>query len=90
MVAIVIPIHGDKNTDMNTELSKQHVEDRIFTIRGVQVMVDRDLAEMYGVSTGRLNEQVKRNLGKKWFAFSRMDKSSVENIMMTIKKAFSA
>ena len=34
---------------------------RIFTIRGVQVMLDRDLAELYGVQTSRLNEQVKRN-----------------------------
>ena len=32
---------------------------RIFTIRGVQVMLDRDLAELYGVPTKRLNEQVK-------------------------------
>ena len=34
---------------------------RIFTIRGVQVMLDRDLAELYGVATGALNRQVKRN-----------------------------
>ena len=35
---------------------------RILTIRGVQVMLDRDLAELYGVPTKRLNEQVKRNM----------------------------
>lgn len=34
----------------------------IFTIRGVQVMVDRDLADVYGVENKRLNEQVKRNI----------------------------
>ena len=34
---------------------------RIFTIRGVQVILDRDLAELYGVETGALNRQVKRN-----------------------------
>lgn len=34
---------------------------QIFTIRGVQVMLDRDLAELYKVPTKRLNEQVKRN-----------------------------
>ena len=34
---------------------------RILTIRGAQVMLDRDLAELYGVPTKRLNEQVKRN-----------------------------
>lgn len=35
---------------------------QIFTIRGVQVMIDRDLAEMYQVEVKRLNEQVKRNI----------------------------
>ena len=34
----------------------------LLTIRGVQVMLDRDLAELYGVPTRRLNEQVKRNI----------------------------
>ena len=38
------------------------IKSRIFTIRGVKVMLDRDLAELYGVETKRLNEQVKRNL----------------------------
>ena len=36
----------------------------IFTIRGVQVMLDRDLAELYGVETKRINEAVKRNLDR--------------------------
>lgn len=34
---------------------------KIFFLRGKKVMIDRDLAELYDVSTGRLNEQVKRN-----------------------------
>jgi hypothetical protein len=38
------------------------IENRIFTIRGKQVMPDRDLAVIYGVSTSRLNEQVSRNM----------------------------
>jgi hypothetical protein len=37
------------------------VERRIFLIRGQKVMLDADLAVLYGVSTKRLNEQVKRN-----------------------------
>ena len=37
------------------------VESRIFTIRGVEVILDRDLAEFYSVPTSRLNEQAKRN-----------------------------
>jgi hypothetical protein len=34
---------------------------KIFRIRGLRVMVDRDLAELYGVSTKALNQAVKRN-----------------------------
>ena len=41
-----------------------HVEDverTILTIRGHKVILDADLARLYGVSTKRLNEQVRRN-----------------------------
>jgi hypothetical protein len=37
------------------------IRSRILTIRGVQVILDRDLAELYGVTTGALNQAVKRN-----------------------------
>ena len=43
-------------------VTAQTIEDKIFTIRGVQVMLDRDLAELYEVETKRINEQVKRNI----------------------------
>src|SRR6267378_232109 len=41
------------------ELAK--VERRIYSIRGVRVILDADLAALYGVSTKRLNEQFRRN-----------------------------
>ena len=44
------------------------VESRIMSIRGNQIMIDRDLAELYGVETKRLNEAVKRNNKKNNFA----------------------
>ena len=40
------------------------IQDRILTIRGTQVLLDRDLAELYGVSTGALNQAVKRNINR--------------------------
>ena len=40
----------------------ENIENLIHVIRGKQVMLDRDLARLYGVETGRLNEQVKRNI----------------------------
>jgi hypothetical protein len=38
-----------------------HIERRIILVRGQKVIIDADLAQFYGVSTKRLNEQVKRN-----------------------------
>ncbi len=47
---------------MSRELVQQGlIEQRIFIIRGQKVMIDRDLAELYGVETKYLNRQVKRN-----------------------------
>jgi len=42
--------------------SLHEIESRIFTIRYLQVMIDRDIAEMYGVETKVLNQAVKRNV----------------------------
>ena len=126
-------------------ISQKHIENRIFTVRGLQVMLDSDLAEIYQVETKALNQAVKRNInrfpedfvfqlsqsewdelrsqiaksslrsqfvtleygqgqhrkylpfvfteqgvsglsGKKWFAFSKMDKSSVESIISAIRE----
>jgi len=39
----------------------ERIESLILLIRGHKVMLDSDLAELYGVTTKRLNEQVKRN-----------------------------
>ena len=44
----------------DNSLQTINIENRILVIRGQQVMLDRDLAELYGVETKRLNEQVQR------------------------------
>ncbi|HIJ87785.1 MAG TPA: ORF6N domain-containing protein [Desulfuromonadales bacterium] len=49
---------------MNELAQVVKIEKRIFTIRGVQVMLDRDLAELYGVETKVLNQAVKRNIAR--------------------------
>jgi len=43
------------------EINEQLIVDRVLVIRGVKIMLDKDLAEMYGVELKRLNERVKRN-----------------------------
>ncbi len=44
--------------------NEAEIKRRIFTIRGLQVMLDRDLAVLYGVETGVLNQAVKRNIAR--------------------------
>lgn len=43
-------------------INKNLIEHKIFTFQGKQVMIDRDLAELYKVEVKRLNEQVRRNI----------------------------
>ena len=51
------------NCDMNKELiTPVLIESKIFVIRGKQVMIDRDLADLYGVETKAINQAVKRNI----------------------------
>lgn len=40
----------------------KEIKDKIYSVRGAQVMLDRDLAELYGVETKYLKRQVKRNI----------------------------
>ena len=45
-------------------ISKEYLNDKIYVIRGKRIMLDHDLAEIYGYSTKRFNEQVKNNKAK--------------------------
>lgn len=49
---------------MESLVPTEIIEMKILLIRGQKVMLDSDLAELYGVTTKRLNEQVKRNRGR--------------------------
>ena len=49
---------------MNELSDVLRIKDKIFVIRGVQVMLDSDLAQLYGVETKALNQAVKRNLNR--------------------------
>jgi len=50
-----------KSTHITLITPDETIINKIFLIRGQKVMLDYDLAELYGVETRRLNEQVKRN-----------------------------
>ncbi len=52
----------DEIKNENIMLPNEIIENKIFLIRDKKVMFDKDLAELYGVETKRLNEQVRRNI----------------------------
>ena len=54
--------NGELVTNRDQLVVVDNIESLIKVIRGQQVMLDRDLATLYGVETKRLNEQVKRNI----------------------------
>lgn len=54
-------IKSKGNREMNDLITADTISNKIYTIRGLQVMLDRDLAELYGVETKVLNQAVKRN-----------------------------
>ena len=49
---------------MDTIVPMEVVKSRIYLVRGQRVLLDSDLAELYGVETKRLNEQVRRNIAR--------------------------
>lgn len=57
------------------------IKSRIFTIRGMHVMIDSDLAEFFGIETKRLNEQMKRNEARfpEGFCF-QLDEKEIANL----------
>ena len=62
------------------------IESKIFNIRGKQVMLDRDLAVLYGVKTIALNQAVKRNIERfpVRFRFELSESEKVELITIVI------
>jgi len=64
------------------------IERRIYLIRGQRVMLDRDLAELYGVTTAALNQAVKRNSDRSPDDFMfRLDGEEFENWLSQIVRS---
>ena len=72
----------------NLTLSDEVVLDKIHLIRGVKVMLDRDLAELYGVTTGNLNKAVIRNIARfpEDFMF-QLTKEEFDNLIFQIGRS---
>ncbi len=68
------------NEKILSSINNREIRDKIYTFRGKQVMVDRDLAELYHVETKVLNQAVKRNINRfpNEFRFQLDDSEKIE------------
>ncbi len=75
------PVSTPSTKPAATPVLLPRIEGRILVLRGLKVMIDADLADLYGVPTRRLNEQVKRNRerfpGDFMFQLSAAEKAEV-------------
>ena len=71
--------------DSKLILSEETISNNIYYIRNQKVMLDRDLAALYGIENKRLNEQVKRNIMRfpEDFMF-QLDKNEFQNLKSQI------
>ena len=74
--------------DRMLSLPDEVVIGKIHAIRGKKVMLDRDLAELYGVTTGNLNKAVLRNLARFPGDFMfQLTKEELENLLFQIGRS---
>jgi len=58
-------VKSDENGIVEVSIVDEHtIRDKIYEVRGVKVMLDFELAEIYGYSTKAFNQQVKRNIDR--------------------------
>jgi len=73
-----------------TLLSEETISNKIYFIRNQKVMLDRDLAELYGIENKRLNEQVKRNISRFpedfMFQLTEIEFDTLRSQIATLKK----
>lgn len=78
----------DKKIIMLDIVPVEIIENKIFVFRGYKIMIDRDLAELYGVQTKVLNQAVKRNIERFPIEFMFKLKDIEKNELVTICDRF--
>ena len=75
-------------SNMKTLISIEVIERKIYLIRGLKVMMDSDLAELYGVTVKALNHAVKRNISRFedfMFQLTKEEDSSLRSQIVTLE-----
>lgn len=73
------------------ELTIEDINSKIYTIRDVQVMLDKDLAELYGVETKHINQAVRNNIDKFpedfYFELNEKEENSLRSKFLTLENS---
>ena len=89
-IEIVIDLLGDRMEETKELITTEYIRDKVYIIRGQQVMLDQDLAEIYGYEVKKLNQQVKRNIERFpedfMFRLSNSEIDSVRSQIVTSRK----
>lgn len=80
-----------KETDEKSLIIEDTIQNKIYNIRGFQVMIDSDLAELYGVETKHINQAVKNNPNKFpddfYFEATDDEENSLRSKILTLKNS---
>jgi hypothetical protein len=81
---------GEPMAAKEIDVTSKHIEQKIFMIRGQKVILDRDLAELYGVETRVLKQAVRRNMrrfpGDFMFELTKEEDRSLRSQNVTLKR----
>ena len=64
LIEFATDLFGGRMEETKELITTDDIRSKVYIIRGQQVMLDKDLAEIYGYDVKRLNEQVKRNINR--------------------------
>ena len=62
LIEIATDLFGGRMEETKELITTDDIRSKVYIIRGQQVMLDKDLAEIYGYEVKKLNQQVKRNI----------------------------
>ncbi|MFR7667810.1 MAG: ORF6N domain-containing protein [Mediterraneibacter faecis] len=90
LIEIVTDLFGGRMEETKELITTDDIRSKVYIIRGQQVMLDKDLAEIYGYEVKKLNQQVKRNIERFpedfMFRLSNSEIDSVRSQIVTSRK----
>ena len=90
LIEIATDLFGGRMEETKELITTEDIRSKVYIIRGQQVMLDKDLAEIYGYEVKKLNQQVKRNIERFpedfMFRLSNSEIDSVRSQIVTSRK----